>query len=125
MKGRAGLWVWAEVALREGKLTTLLSTLLSSAIMRMSVEPRDFHYVMLKEGEAVANSPANVYSSVKRRMSSIVFGSMAIKKRMGLGFVGAEAEDGPTTHPRCHVPGRYHKVNKPAVFYLHRSSDTE
>lgn len=33
-------------------------------------------------------------------MPSVVFGSMAVKVIDGLGFVGAEAEDGPTSYPR-------------------------
>ena len=43
------MWVWAEVTLREGRLASLLSTILSSAMMKMSVEVRDFGNVMLKE----------------------------------------------------------------------------
>ena len=36
-KGGAGLWVWANVALRERKLATRLSSVLSSAIIESTV----------------------------------------------------------------------------------------
>ena len=48
-KGRAGLWFWAKVALRERRLASLPSMLLSSAMMKVSVTARDSGNVMLEE----------------------------------------------------------------------------
>ena len=78
--------------MRAGRLASLPSTILSSAMMKVSVTARDFGNVMLKESY---NNPNSSW------MLGLVFGSLAIKVREGLGFVGAEVEDGPTSSPRA------------------------